>query len=269
MSATRSTETWTEGKVTLTTIEGPIEIEASILGTLAVHRSVSDRPAGTPAADGTPWRVTHVPTGLGLPEDVGDAPTQAAAQARAQAFLHVAPELAACGTVEEFAATAERLRDGGCDWYYRSLDATAAILAEAEAASDPRAALYRAVQYVLDRAQTDPDLGYQLGPMTEAFRLLCLAEAAHLERPLEEVEQERQQDLQPEYRRRRARVEELDEEVQQLRALVHPAQAVVRGHQKGWGVDDAVRDLGDVLEEAGRAPGSGGDEGGGDDEDGA
>ncbi len=50
-----------------------------------------------------------------------------------------------------------------------------------------------AVDYLLTRAQTDPDLGYQIGPGTEAFRLLCAAQAAATSVPLEEVERQRGQ----------------------------------------------------------------------------
>jgi len=53
---------------------------------------------------------------------------------------------------------------------------------------DSAAALYEAVKYVLDRSQTDPDLGYYLGPGMQAFYLLCKAEAAHLGKPLPEIE---------------------------------------------------------------------------------
>ncbi len=44
-----------------------------------------------------------------------------------------------------------------------------------------------AVTYVLDRAQTDADLGYLIGPMTEAFAKLCAAEAAYTGEDVETV----------------------------------------------------------------------------------
>jgi hypothetical protein len=124
---------------------------------------------------------------------------------------------------------------------------------------DPRDALYDAVRYLLDRAQENPDLGYLVGPGTEAFRLLCAAEAAYTGRPVEQVERERGEDLQPEHRRRPARVVELEEEVEQLRGLVYPAQCAVRDQRKGWDPTQALLDLGQALEDAGRAPGSGDD----------
>lgn len=49
----------------------------------------------------------------------------------------------------------------------------------------------KAITYLLDRAQTDPDLGYQIGPGTEAFRLLCEAEAADLGKDFKEVYDDR------------------------------------------------------------------------------
>lgn len=74
-----------------------------------------------------------------------------------------------------------------------------------------------AIQYVLSRTQTDPDLGYYLGRGSEAFRLLCVAEAALTgEGHPREVEDRRARDLQPEYRRRRPRVILLEERVQEL-----------------------------------------------------
>ena len=51
-----------------------------------------------------------------------------------------------------------------------------------------RDAAYRAVKYLLDRAQTDADTGYQIGPGTEAHHLLYLAEAAVTSRSLANVE---------------------------------------------------------------------------------
>lgn len=83
--------------------------------------------------------------------------------------------------------------------------------------SDATEALYEAVKYVLDRSQTDPDLGYYLGPGMQAFYLLCKAEAAHLGRPLAEVEKERRRDLQPQHARREPEVVRLRNELEELR----------------------------------------------------
>lgn len=85
-------------------------------------------------------------------------------------------------------------------------------MAEPSCSRSTTEALYRAVRHVLDRAQTDPDLGYQAGPGTEAFRLLVAAEAQHLGVDADELAVERGRDLQPAYRRRRARVLELQEQ---------------------------------------------------------
>lgn len=52
-------------------------------------------------------------------------------------------------------------------------------------------ALVDAVSYLLDRAQTNAEVGYHLGRGTEALRRLCLAEAAATNRPPREVELER------------------------------------------------------------------------------
>lgn len=74
------------------------------------------------------------------------------------------------------------------------------------APEEVRDRLYDAVRYVLGRIQQDPDARYVLGWVTEAFRRLCVAEAAHLGRPFDVVERERRVDLQPHYRRREADV---------------------------------------------------------------
>lgn len=79
------------------------------------------------------------------------------------------------------------------------------------------AALYEAVRYTLDRSQTDPDFGYYLGPGTQAFFLLCKAEAAHLGKPLEEVEALRRRDLQPGHRKREPEVLQLRKELEAAR----------------------------------------------------
>ncbi|HSN16447.1 MAG TPA: hypothetical protein VLT61_17565 [Anaeromyxobacteraceae bacterium] len=57
------------------------------------------------------------------------------------------------------------------------------------------AAATKAVRYVLNRAQVDADLGYQIGPGMEAFRLLCEAEATIDGKALETVEAERGKSL--------------------------------------------------------------------------
>lgn len=51
--------------------------------------------------------------------------------------------------------------------------------------------LYEAVKYCLDRTQTNADFGYYAGPGMEAFRKLCLAEAAFKQVELAAVEAER------------------------------------------------------------------------------
>lgn len=55
--------------------------------------------------------------------------------------------------------------------------------------------LARAISYTLDRAQMDADFGYLLGPGTEAFRLLCEAEATVTGKPLDQVTKDRGRDL--------------------------------------------------------------------------
>lgn len=47
---------------------------------------------------------------------------------------------------------------------------------------------YNAVEYIARRIQEDPDVGYYLGPLTEAHRRVCLVIAVHTGRPLAEVE---------------------------------------------------------------------------------
>ncbi len=64
-------------------------------------------------------------------------------------------------------------------------------------------ALYAAVKAVLDRAQTDPDLGYLLGPGGNVFRLLCEAEAEALGESIASVSARRGMDLQPPHAKRR------------------------------------------------------------------
>jgi hypothetical protein len=202
---------WDERKMTVQTGDGPREVAAWVRGNLAVHETVTLSDFAR-----AKWCVSHVPTGLRFPAETGEASTRERAQALALALERVVPSLAEGQTVEEVTAVAEQLARCRPGWGIDVLGMADALTAESAAAADPQAALYRAVDYVLRRAQEDPDLGYVLGPMTEAHRLLCLAEAAHTGRPLEEVERERGQDLQPEHSRRRPRVIELEELVQEL-----------------------------------------------------
>jgi hypothetical protein len=88
--------------------------------------------------------------------------------------------------------------------------AVAALKSEDEG---PREALYGAVRYLLDRIQTDGDLGYAAGFGTEAHRLLCLAEAAHLGEAYAEVETKRRKTSW----RNEPRVLELQAELEKLR----------------------------------------------------
>lgn len=71
-----------------------------------------------------------------------------------------------------------------------------------------------AIQYILRRAQLDPDLGYYLGPRIEAWERLVTAEAALTGADIEEVRAQRAKDLQPAYCKRRP-------EVLELRARLH------------------------------------------------
>lgn len=51
----------------------------------------------------------------------------------------------------------------------------------------PLATPGEAIAHMLNRCQTDADLGYLVGPGAQAFRLLCEAEAGLLGQPLSEV----------------------------------------------------------------------------------
>jgi hypothetical protein len=73
------------------------------------------------------------------------------------------------------------------------------------------------VTYLLDRAQQNPDLGYLIGPGTEAFRLLCLAEARRLAEDPRTTEQRRGRDLQPRHTWRVVELVELRRERELLR----------------------------------------------------
>lgn len=85
-------------------------------------------------------------------------------------------------------------------------------------ALDEREQLYAAVKHTLDQIQENPDLHYYAGWGTQVFYLLIMAEAAHLGRPLAEVEAERRKDRQPAYRRREAEVHVLRDKLDELRA---------------------------------------------------
>jgi hypothetical protein len=76
--------------------------------------------------------------------------------------------------------------------------------------------LYRAVKYALDRTQTDPDFRWVCGWGTEAFHRLCVAEAEHLGKPLEEIEKTRTVDLQPDYRKREPEILVLRKRIEEL-----------------------------------------------------
>ena len=77
--------------------------------------------------------------------------------------------------------------------------------------------LYAAVKYTLDQIQENPDLHYYAGWGTQVFYLLILAEAAHLGRPIAEVEAARRLDRQPSHRRREPEVLRLRDERDELR----------------------------------------------------
>lgn len=80
--------------------------------------------------------------------------------------------------------------------------------------SDPvRAKLLDAVTYVLTRAQHDPDLGYYLGPHTEAWERLVAAEAAGRGANAAEHRALRARDLSG----RQPRVKELEERLEKLK----------------------------------------------------
>lgn len=79
--------------------------------------------------------------------------------------------------------------------------------------------LYKAVKYTLDRSQTDPDFGYYCGPLTQTFALLCEAEAVMTGETAQAVGARRRVDLQPEYRKRKPEVQELQEKLKALEKL--------------------------------------------------
>lgn len=73
-----------------------------------------------------------------------------------------------------------------------------------------------AVSYLIHRIQTDPDVGYYLGWGTEAFRRLCLAQAALTGRLLDEVERDARRNLIPAHREQRPQVAILRERLEEL-----------------------------------------------------
>lgn len=70
-----------------------------------------------------------------------------------------------------------------------------------------------AVRHILNRMQTDPDFRHLLLD-TESFHLLCAAEAARTDRPVEDVKRDRRLDLQPTYRWRPAQLPRLRRQVE-------------------------------------------------------
>lgn len=85
------------------------------------------------------------------------------------------------------------------------------------ALGDARDELYAAVKHTLDQIQENPDVHYYCGWGTQIFYLLVRAEAAHLGRPLVEIEAERRTDRQPSYRRRQPEVVRLRDQRDELR----------------------------------------------------
>ena len=84
--------------------------------------------------------------------------------------------------------------------------------------SEPeREKLYAAVKHTLDQIQENPDVRHYCGWGTQIFYLLIRAEAAHLGKPLDEVETERRKDRQPAYRRREPQVIRLMDQLDELR----------------------------------------------------
>jgi hypothetical protein len=116
-----------------------------------------------------------------------------------------------------------------------------------------REQLYAAVKYVLDRSQTIPDLGYQIGPHTRIFEMLVLAEAMHLGEDPAAVEKRRGRDLQPAHDKRRPRIVELCEEREKLLRVACAALRVARS-EPGWG------EMEEALDAAGFAVSTGEEE---------
>jgi hypothetical protein len=100
------------------------------------------------------------------------------------------------------------------------------------------------VTYLLDRAQTNPDLGYLIGRGTEAFRLLCLAEARRLAEDPRTIEQRRGRDLQARHAWRPVELEELRRERDLLREELSEARLAAIGvAMDGWRSDQRERAL--------------------------
>lgn len=71
----------------------------------------------------------------------------------------------------------------------------------------------RAVAYMLDRLQVNPDVRYYCGPGSETFAQLCAAEAERTGETVEQVKERRSKDLQPKYSKREAEVLKLREQL--------------------------------------------------------
>jgi hypothetical protein len=98
-------------------------------------------------------------------------------------------------------------------------------MADEPVALTARDQLYAAVKHTLDQIQENPDLHYYAGYGTQVFYLLIRAEAAHLGKPLDEVEHERRKDRQPSYRRREPEVLRLRDQLGELRRQLDGAHA--------------------------------------------
>jgi len=80
--------------------------------------------------------------------------------------------------------------------------------------------MYPAVAYALDRAQRDADFGYVCDFVTETHARLCAAEAAFTGEQLDDVKGRRQDvhwEREPRMEEYRARIEELEAELDALR----------------------------------------------------
>jgi hypothetical protein len=88
--------------------------------------------------------------------------------------------------------------------------------------------LYEAVAFVLNRAQMDSDLGYQIGPATEAFKRLCRAEAAFTGQSVDHVMRARSRATTPRRPRIPVLVEHVDALEKALEAFEPEAVARVR-----------------------------------------
>jgi hypothetical protein len=85
--------------------------------------------------------------------------------------------------------------------------------------NDNRAISVKAVTYLLDRIQVDPDLRHMM-LFTQAMHLLIQAEADFLREPYEDVRARREKDLQPEHRRRMPRIPALEARIERLERLL-------------------------------------------------